>query len=122
MGIEQRNHPRFEVKLDVTFANASERTVLTSENLSLGGVFLVAANDPAKVGDDVTLAITVPGSVEGAANPESNATAFVGKVVHAVPPLGFGVRFDWEKSSSEAKQRLESFLNRLASLAKMSGG
>lgn len=120
MGIEQRKHPRFEVKLDVTFAKAAERTVLTSENLSLGGVFLVADDDPAKVGDDVTLAISVPGD-DAAPKENADSTAFVGTVVHAVPPLGFGVRFDWDKSSGEAKARLESFLTRLSSLAKMSG-
>ncbi len=116
MGIEQRKHPRFEVKLDVTFAKASESLVLVSENLSLGGVFLVADNDPAQVGDEVSLAISVPGSSQE----DGQETALLGTVVHAVPPLGLGVSFDWKRSSPEAKERLESFLARLASLAKMS--
>ena len=105
MGVEQRKFPRFEVKLDVRFAHAAHSAVFVSENLSIGGVFLVTDADPANVGDQVSLAVSVPGS-EGV----DEETALLGTVVHSVPPLGLGVKFDWTRSSDEARQRLEGFL------------
>ncbi|HEY5925919.1 MAG TPA: PilZ domain-containing protein [Kofleriaceae bacterium] len=44
MGIEQRRHPRYGVRLAVRYSNAEEFVTDYMENLSAGGLFIAGAN------------------------------------------------------------------------------
>ena len=79
-----------------------------TENISVGGAFLVVDESLCQVGDRVSLEISFP--AEGGAEP--TRARIRGVVVHAVPPLGVGVAFQLD-DDGESKALLSRFVARL---------
>jgi hypothetical protein len=104
-GIEGRRHPRRGVTLHVELAYGGVRIPVSTENLSLGGLFL-------QLPDDVTpephavLEMTIelpPGDVRA-----------TGTVIYRVAGRGVGVEFTWwDDEADPARQRLAAFLSSL---------
>lgn len=106
MGGDQRRHPRVEVGLQVKirFADFKRFGVVTTKNLSEGGLFIVTA-EPKPVGTRVQVVLYPPGIELG--------LPILGTVVHSVKegegggPAGMGIRFDdLDEDARAAVQRL----------------
>lgn len=95
---DRRRHPRIPCELAVLVDDAPDALHTTSRDLSLGGIFLYSTAPPA-LGRSVSLTF--------AAGPRS--LALRGEVVHHLPEVGFGVRFDPIESPAD-ERALGAFL------------
>ena len=96
-----RKHPRKEALLQVT-ANGGP---VTTENVSLGGVFLHFERDPPEPHAVVEMAIDLP---------TAGRIHATGTVVYRVPGRGVGVEFTWwDDDADPARAALKLFLDGL---------
>lgn len=109
--VSGRIHQRIPIKLPVTVKGAGDELYLSTENISLGGAFLVIDESLCAVGDEVTLGISLP-SDDGE---EPVRAQIRGVIVHAVPPLGVGVEFNFDEDVA-GEELLRRFVKRLQSL------
>jgi len=73
--------------------------VISSKDLSRGGIFLNTAQPP-EPGTNVSVAVHLP--------EEQEVVAAVGRVIHSIPGSGMGVQFD--RFDPGSLERLQAFL------------
>ncbi len=108
MSDERRVHPRFAVNLMVTLQSGTT-IELAAENLSLGGLFIATDDPPCASGDKVTVSIKLPAA---SVDEEPATLSIPSEVMHVVPPLGMGIRF--EIGDEATRSALQGYLDRLA--------
>ena len=105
---ERRQFPRFAVNLKVTLETGAT-VEMASENISLGGLFLVCVEPPCQQGEHVVVHVRLPAPEPGGEPEELDVPC---EVMHVVPPLGMGMRF--ELKDDETRGRLSQYLDRLS--------
>jgi hypothetical protein len=106
---ERRRHPRYELLAQVQVAHDQEVYILSTQNLSRGGVFLIA--NPREcpdlsVGVEVDLVIFVAEESENEVQ-EVRLRATIVRV-NRTPAEGFGLQFD--EIDPEGAERLEGLI------------
>lgn len=99
MGQDQRRHPRFSIRLHVTYQDTEREIEVSSRDISLGGIFL-ATSRPAEPGTAVSVSVELP---------DRQGTVWAtGRVVHCLPGRGMGIAL--ERFGPGSRERLEAFL------------
>lgn len=98
-GVELRKHERHSVAFQVELTYGGLRVPVTTENISLGGVFLQLPEDEMPRVHDV-LEMTI-------ALPSGDSVRAVGVVVYLVPTRGAGVEFTWWGDGDDADSARE---------------
>ncbi len=99
---DRRRHPRHEVKLVVQLSSGERTFELTSENVSLGGIFLVTHGEPLPLHETVQLELVLPSVNNG----RDKRISIAGVVLYQVPGKGAGVEFSWW-TDDERERRAE---------------
>lgn len=91
--------------------SSGERTFeLTSENVSLGGIFLETQGEPLPLHDTVHLEVVLPGVNHG----REKRIAIEGVVLYQVEGKGAGVEFLWwSEEERERREELAAYLTDL---------
>jgi molybdopterin molybdotransferase len=106
----RRNHERVRVRLDVRVEAGARNLRTSTENVSLGGMFLHGAHDLCRAGETIEIVVHLP------ANDAEELHVLRGTVVQLVAGRGVGVRFDWHQSMQRAREALVRFFERTAVL------
>lgn len=102
MSIEQREHPRYPIHLQVQYQDHAREMIIPSRDISAGGTFLATATPP-EPGTSVSLSIDLP---------DGGGTVWaVGAVVHRIPGRGMGIAFS--RFGPGSRERLLRYLQRL---------
>lgn len=107
-GKERRRFSRHPVRLRVGLTTGEREFRVSSENISLGGIFLATTGDMPEVNSLVHLSIHLEG--EGA----PREVPVLGTVLYHVEGRGFGVEFQWWSAEEEENRRaLAGYLEEL---------
>lgn len=99
---DRRRHTRHELKLVVQLSSGERTFELTSDNVSLGGIFLVTQGEPLPLNETVQLEMVLPGVNNG----RDKRISLDGVVLYQVPGKGAGVEFLWW-TDDERERRAE---------------
>ena len=106
--LDRRSYPRLKASFSVRFAvcGKHERDVPGfTNNVSVGGFCFFSPDTSAKVGDQLSVEITVPGF--------DDPLYFLGEVCRIVNRVGgyeVACRFDWLGQSDRYKEKLEALI------------
>lgn len=107
---DRRRHPRHDLKLLVQLSSGERAFELTSENVSLGGIFLETKGAPLQLHDTVTLQVVLPEQNHG----RDLRIPIEGVVVYLVEGKGAGVEFSWwTDEQQERREELTAYLTDL---------
>lgn len=107
-GSERRRFPRHALRLRVQFSADEREFRLSSENISLGGIFLTTTGEMPAVNSLVQLFVHL-GDHRGA-----RVVPVTGTVLYHVEGRGFGVEFQWWSPEEEAaREVLARYLDEL---------
>ena len=107
---DRRRHPRHDLQLVVQLSSGERTFELTSENVSLGGIFLVTDGEPLPLGETVQLDVVLPGVNHG----RDKRISLDGVVLYLVPGKGAGVEFMWwTEEEKERREQLSAYLSEL---------
>lgn len=104
----RRHHERVPARFDVRVERGAQIVLASSENISLGGMFVRGAQDLCTDGDVVELVVHLP-------TPSGHELHILrATIVQVVPGVGVGVRFDWHQSMERARDALVRYFERFA--------
>lgn len=106
----RRRHPRHDLKLVVQLASGERTFELTTENVSLGGIFLATQGELPPLNDTVQLEVVLPGVNHG----RDKKLPVEGVVLYHVEGKGAGVEFLWWTDDERARR--EELANYLTDL------
>ncbi len=102
MGPDQRRYPRYPIRLQVQYQDTDRELVVSSLDLSAGGLFLSTAH-PAPAGTPVSLSVELPD--------RRGVVWATGHVVHVIPGRGMGIAF--ARFGPGSAERLRDYLRSL---------
>jgi uncharacterized protein (TIGR02266 family) len=97
---ERRKYDRVPIAIAVHYENFQETVVVTSRDISLGGLFLGTAT-PAPPGTDLELRLQLPD--------DHGQVQATGHVVHCLQGIGMGVEF--RGFTADGEPRLQAYLD-----------
>lgn len=104
---DRRGHARHPVELNVRLASGDKRFEMTSENVSLGGIFLATDEVVADVNEQVELEIVLPEANHG----RDKKLPVRATVLYAIPGKGCGLEFSWwEPAEQDVRRELHAWL------------
>lgn len=107
----RRRHPRHPLQLLVRLSSGDRTFELVSENVSLGGIFLLTQGAPLPLHETVQLEVVLPDATPAGS---SVRIPIEGVVLYAIEDKGCGVEFLWWTDEERARRaELAAYLESL---------